>query len=388
MNILDYIKWRSDLTFEERDLNEIDSLIFTILSYENFEEILPLNTSRSISECAQLFFSIYEEKDLRTRKTLTNRSYEVLKHIANTNRYKNLILSNYVNEIDVKQDVQFSALTITYKDKWKYIAFRGTDDTFTGWKEDFMMTYKEEVLSQKKAVEYLNKVFNEDSLLTKLLHKMTYYVGGHSKGGILAMYACAHVPTEIQTRIKRIDNFDGPGFDKRVWEKESIQKIIPVMNTYIPTSSLFGRLFQHEEKVTIIKSHQMGLLQHDGFNWIVEIDHFDYENEVSLGSVKAVNKLNDLLNGYNYAEREEIIESLFDIFERLEIYTFNDLLNIDLSKLIVALKDIVELDSKQRKVIIDFIGIIWDVTDISNEVKSEVKNFKNELKKLKLIEKW
>ena len=381
MNILDYIKWRSDLTFEERELNEIDSLIFTILAYENFEKILTSNTSRSVFECSQLFFSIYEEKDLRSRKTLTYRSYEVLKAITNTNRYKDLILSNYVNEIDIEQDVQFSALTITYKDKWKYIAFRGTDDTFTGWKEDFMMTYKEEVLSQKKAVDYLNKVFNEDSLLTKLLHKMTYYVGGHSKGGNLAMYACAHVPSEIQLRIKRIDNFDGPGFDKRIWEKESIQKIIPIINTYIPTSSLFGRLFQHKEKVTIIKSHQMGLLQHDGFNWIVDVDKFDYENEVSLGSVKAVNKLNDILNGYNYVEREELIEALFSIFERLEIYTFNDLLKIDLSKIIMALKDIAELDSKQRKVIIDFVGIIWDVTDISNEVRNIRNEIKNSIKK-------
>lgn len=363
INMLDYIKWRGDLTFEERELNEIDSLIFSYLSYEMFDGLVE-NENCTIQDISEKFFKIYDEKTLENRLSLSKKSYVLLKEMAKSPRYQSLILTNYVNEIDHEHDLQFSACTIQYKDKWKYIAFRGTDDTFTGWKEDFSMTYKKEILSQRKAVEYLNRVSSDDPFLTKLLNKCDYYVGGHSKGGNLAMYASAFVPSDVQRRIKRIDNFDGPGFMEDVWMNSSIQSILPKMHTFVPTSSLFGRMFVHQEKMSVIKSNQFGLLQHDPFHWYVELDHFIYENEVSDGSLKAIEQFNEMLNEYELSKRKELVESLFNIFKRLNIYTFEDLLDIDMNRIFHALKEISDLNSEQRKIIFEFLKIIVKVSEI------------------------
>ena len=221
MEMLEYLKWRGDLTFDERGLNEVDALLFSLISYEDFGNILEDN-ALTLKEVSDVFFLTHNEEDLRNRVTFTNRSYEILKAAASSKRFGSLILSNYVNEIDDEQDLQFCAMTIEHKNKWKYIVFRGTDDTLVGWKEDFQMTYKQEVLSQKKAVEYVHRIFNQDTLITKVFQTIDYYVGGHSKGGNLAIYASGHVSKMIQKRIVRIDNFDGPGFLQHVWDKPSM----------------------------------------------------------------------------------------------------------------------------------------------------------------------
>ena len=78
MSMLDYIKWRGDLSFEERELNEIDSLILSYLSYEMFDGLVE-NKSLTIQEISKRFFAIYDEKTLESRLTLSKKSYLLLK---------------------------------------------------------------------------------------------------------------------------------------------------------------------------------------------------------------------------------------------------------------------------------------------------------------------
>lgn len=361
MELLEYIKWRGDLTFDERELNEVDSLIFCSLSYETLDDLFMLKDSITVKEAGKIFFSLYDEEELKKRVTFSNRSYEFLKAMMNTKRYGSLILSDYVNEIDHEIDLQFSAMTIEYPKKWKYIVFRGTDDTITGWKEDFSMLYKDEILSQKNAVRYILRVTQEKGILNKMIRKYDYYIGGHSKGGNLAMYASAHVDENIQKKIKRIDNFDGPGFLSKVWEKASMMNIKNKIKTYIPTASFFGRLFDHREGIVIINSKHNGLLQHSPYNWMIEVDHFQYSDKLSESSDKAINKFNKLLEDIDNEEREELVESLFTIFDSLDIYTFNDITKISFNSVIIVLKELRELDSKSKKILIDLLGLVWDI---------------------------
>lgn len=363
MDMLEYIKWRGDLTFEERELNEIDSLIFSTLCYEDFDEIFDEDDSYTIDELAEIFFASYRIEDLKKRVNFSSRSYELLKAMKYTKRYGSLIVSHYINEIDHECDLQFSAFTIEYKDKWKYIAFRGTDDTIVGWKEDFSMIYRKEVLAQRKAKEYLEMICKETGIY-KLFPKYEYYVGGHSKGGNLAMYASGLADNHIQKRIKRIDNFDGPGFEDEIWEMDSMNHVIDRINTYIPSSSLFGRLFTHKEKVTVVLSEQIGLLQHSGMTWKVDVDHFQYSDKVSEGSDKAVEKMNLLIKEIDYDEREELVESLFTIFDNLNIYTLNDITKINFNTVLTALKELSVLNNKERKVLLEILRVVWDITDI------------------------
>ena len=372
MEILEYLKWRGDLTFKEKELNEVDALLFSLICYEDFDDILS-NKSLTLKEVSDLFFKTYHEDDLRKRVTFTNRSYEILKAAASTQRFGSLILSNYVNEIDNDLDLQFCAMTIEDKSNWKYIVFRGTDDTLVGWKEDFQMTYKDEVLSQRKAVDYVQKIFNQDTFITKVFQTYDYYVGGHSKGGNLAIYSAGHVSKTIQKRIVRIDNFDGPGFSNEVWNQPSMNAIIDKIHTYIPTQSFFGRMFIHKGKTTVIKAKQFGLLQHSNFNWKIGVGKFIYDTQVSESSNKAVKELNELLEQLNDKERENLVENLFDIFLELNIHNFYDVSKIELNKLLKVLKELSELDDKEKKFLLEFIKIIVELSSVKlNELNIKI----------------
>ena len=360
MDMFDYIKWRSDLPFDLISLNQIDSLIFSTLCYEEFDEIFKKHKKLSINKLHDLFFQLYKEEDLKNRKSLTARSYEVLKAIAYTKRYGEIIVSNYINEIDIQNNSQFSATTFSYKSKWKYIAFRGTDHTIVGWKEDFMIAYKDTILSEMKAQNYLQSILKQENIFTK----PKYYIGGHSKGGHLAIYASQAFKPKDLKRLDFIHNFDGPGFSETFWENHVNQIPISKINTFIPSSSFFGRLFTHQGKNTIIQSKGAGLMQHSPFNFQVNSIKLKKENQLSDGSNQAIDKFNELINQYTTKEREEIIEALFAIFDELNILTLADLTKIDMNHVINSIKLLNNLSSNTKKVIREILIIILKVTEL------------------------
>jgi len=360
MDMLDYIKWRGDLTFDERELNEIDSLIFTTLSYEEFDGILSPNLKLTLNQVADAFFKKHKEEDLAKRKTFTYRSYEILKACRYTKRYGNILLSNYINQTNTNQNLQFSAITFQYQNKWKYIAFRGTDETIIGWKEDFMLLYQDEISSQKKAAEYLQTTLKQH----KPFSKMNYYIGGHSKGGNLAIWACSAVPKKMHKHIIAIHNFDGPGFDVHFWNQPSINSLLSKITTFIPSASFFGRLFKHNERIVILKSDSRGLLQHSAFYWHVDVQRFAYELDVSDGSDKAISRFNDLMNSYTKKERETLVEALFSILANLDIHTIEDFTKVSFTKVINSLKELNDLDNDAKKALREMLTMIWDISNI------------------------
>lgn len=358
MNILDYIETFGHLTFAEKELNEIDSLLFSILSYENFDK-LSIN-EKTIEETSKLFFAVHDEKDLNNRVSLTKRSYEVLKAMANSKRFKNLQLNHYVNEVDENQNLQFAALTIE-SSKWKYVAFRGTDATIVGWKEDFLMCCSEYVLSQEKAADYLNRLFDADSFMNKYIKRSKIYVGGHSKGGNLAMYGAAFCKDSMKKRIVRVDNFDGPGFSDELWQKKQLKKIVSRIHTYIPSSSIFGRLFMHQEINHVVFSDEIGLLQHDAFSWHVEYEHFVYEKKVNEGSENAITKLNEMLLKYNHSQRKEIIEKIFSLIYELNIHTLGDIKKMNLMTRLQVIQKFHELAVDEKKILLEIVKIMIEL---------------------------
>lgn len=364
MNIIDYITWRGDLTFSQVPINEVDSLIFTCLCYETFDDIL--TSPMTLNELGERFFKKYQEVNLKKRVTLTSHLYEVLKACMYTRRYGDLMVSDFVNEIDETKDLQFSAMTFSYKKDFKYIAYRGTDDTIVGWKEDFMLAYKDEILSEKKAKEYLLNILNKHSPFSKT----KYYLGGHSKGGHLAMYACKDLPKKWHSKIQFIHNFDGPGFKPEFYDNNAIKALQSKMTTYIPPSSFFGRMFSHQGETLVLNSEQIGLLQHNPLFWHVQPTTFDYELSVSEGSNKALVKFNELMNTYDLKQLETIIESLFSIFKQLNIAVLADLLEINLMDIITSLKFFNDLDGDTKKVVKELLLMILNITEITVHKKT------------------
>ena len=168
--------------------------------------------------------------------------------------------TKFVNKIEVENEKQFSAITIIMPDNTLYVSFRGTDNTIVGWKEDFNMSFKSHIASQISAKEYLN-------MIAELYPNKKIRVGGHSKGGNIAVYSAIFATPQIRDRIINVYNNDGPGFCEDILETQEYQEMINKVHTYIPQSSIIGRLMNHKEKYTIIESTQKGIMQHDLYSW-------------------------------------------------------------------------------------------------------------------------
>ena len=123
---------------------------------------------------------------------------------AKTNRFGSIELHDYINSVDTKTQTQFGAITFSLDKNNHYVAFRGTDNTIVGWKEDLNLAVQQEVPAQKRATSYLSDIASKYS--GKLI------VGGHSKGGNLALYSVFKAEKSIKDRIEKRVGFDGPGF--------------------------------------------------------------------------------------------------------------------------------------------------------------------------------
>lgn len=355
-NIFSYLKWRGDLTFEKVAFNEVDALIFAALIYEEFDEIYNPNQAYTLKQLSKLFFDKYPIDYLANRVSFNKDSYLLLQACADSKRFQDCILLNYVNEIDTSKNLQFSAGIFTYKNMFTYVAFRGTDSTIVGWKEDFMMFYCDETQSQKKAYEYLSQTLSNRNLI-HLFKDKDYYVGGHSKGGHLAIYASSKLDNKYLKRLKQIYNFDGPGLNK--WPNPLI---VNKISSYGVEASIFGRLFTHLEPIKVIKSNDNGLFQHALYTWHISPNCLESGTCFNQASDKCKEQIDSIQNSHNYEELKQIVTSIFAVFEKLNINTLSDLRHLNLNLLIKGIQEIKNLDNKTKKVCLDCIMMIFNIT--------------------------
>ena len=243
MNFLDYLDWRGDIKFEERQLNEVDNLIFSTLAYTDMEGLIGENGT-TISE----LYMVINPKLL-------------LEKAAQSERYKNVLVKYYINKIDTERNLQFSAVTFEANKKISYIAYRGTDNTLAGWHEDCNMSYLPKTPGQFEAAEYLNRISEKSE------HDLI--IGGHSKGGNFAVYAAAFCKNNIQERILKVYSNDGPGFNSTIANSKEYLDIIPKTEHIITDSSIVGILLSSKSKRKVIKSSAMGFDQHNPYTWNV-----------------------------------------------------------------------------------------------------------------------
>lgn len=348
-NIFDYIKWRGDLTLEQSEFNEIDNLILSRFVYFPFEEIMEENETVSIKELGRRF----TEKTIDRAKILQKEDKDFFPLMAESKRFGEMEVTKYINKIDVEEEQQFSAITILMPDNTIYVSYRGTDTSIIGWKEDFNMSFKSNIKSQLDAVLYLQTIAQ--------YYENPIRVGGHSKGGNLAVYASVFASEEIKKRIIIIYNNDGPGFDDDITEKEEYKEMIKKVHTYIPQDSIFGRLLNHEEKYTVIESAQKGIMQHEVYSWQVLGKQFIHLKEVTNGSKFIDKTIRDWLKQTSPKEREEFIDIIFEIINTTEAETFIEIRDKWLTngkKILTSYKNI-KPESKQM--ILDTISGIFKI---------------------------
>ena len=320
-NILDYLNWRGDLTLAQSPFNEVDNLILAELSFVNFTGIVPgpgEGEGVPLHAAAEAFFRSHEGGDMGMGVLVPDEIPTLLRKMAECPRFREMKVNCFCDHLDVRKAEQFAAVTVELGDGSIYLSFRGTDDTIAGWKEDFLLGCQPEVPAQKKAVAYVKAVAAQ-------YPRRKLMLGGHSKGGNLAVYGGIFVPLAIQRRISAVWSNDGPGFYGAVLETPQHARLEGRIHSIIPKSSVVGMLLEHEESYTVVDSNQTGLLQHDGFSWQVLGTSF-----VTLRQVSRQGRRNDLalkewVRRLPLDQREKFVDGLFEVLTASGATTLTDL---------------------------------------------------------------
>lgn len=317
-NILDYIDWRGDLTLQEREFNEVDNLLLAELSYLDCANIVPADFSAPVllPQAVQQYDRIRAQA---TMGVLVPAQIPLLaRKMAASARFASARLCGYVCRIDEQTQTQFSALTILLPDETAYIAFRGTDDTLVGWKEDFNLSFLPVVPAQTQAVEYLRAA-------ATALRSYPLRVGGHSKGGNLAVYSAVFCGEAVQNQLMRVYNNDGPGFRTSLLPLPEHKRVAEKLVTILPESSVVGMLLAHEERYAVVRSTQTGLMQHDGFSWQVRGERFEHLPELTAGGKLIDETLHAFLLSLSAQQCAAFTDALFDLLTCTDADTLTDL---------------------------------------------------------------
>ncbi len=295
--ILEYLKWRGDISLSQNRFNKIDALVLSRMIYLPFEKILE----------GEMPLKDVLEKLLQSEKNLKNilmkEDIELANMLLKSSRFHKLKVSDYVNHIDIEKEKQFSGITVRLNSNTKIVVFRGTDNTVVGWKEDFNMSFQSHIPAQIEARDYLTGVMEKDD--SEVL------VAGHSKGGNLAIYSAIFINDRYKDRISEIYNFDGPGFNKEIVNDDRYRKIVKKIHTYIPQSAVVGILLERNEKPYIISSSEKYIMQHDIYSWNIERADFIYVDSISKESRLLGENIRLWLSKVTAEERKEFIDLLF-----------------------------------------------------------------------------
>lgn len=302
-NIMDYISWRGDLSFEQAQFNEVDNLILACFSYVNLDGISAVTKQKGIGlkKLTKEFMKLHTMKELEADKSFIRLAPFMMMEMAKSVRFGKCVVRNYVNDIVTEAEQQFAAMEIVLEDGTSYVSFRGTDDTIIGWKEDFNLSTGV-VPAQKRAIEYLQKISEHTDGMLR--------VGGHSKGGNLAIYGSVMCKSAHE-KILEIYSNDGPGFSREFQELPEMKEMMPKVIRIIPEYSIIGTLLEHEKEPVIVASSSKGLLQHDGFSWEVQGPALVRRDSLNKTALRFIEILHKWIDGMDTEQKRLLIEDLF-----------------------------------------------------------------------------
>lgn len=361
MNFYDYIIWRGDITFDKSPFNIVDNLLFSYAAYTDLRGVIKEGEAMTIHDAAEKFFETHTEEECLKSGSLIAHSPVVLRRMGESARFGNLLITDYVRDINEEETQQFSAMHFNIDKRHAYVAFCGTDDTIVGWKEDFQMSYKT-VKSQILSAEYLNKTAN------KAFH--TYIVGGHSKGGNLAVYGAMKANAPVQKKILRIYSNDGPGISDIAMDSKKFNQISNRMIKVLPEFSVFGMLFDNHEPKIVIKSGMNGLYEHDAVGWQVRGTDFE-RGQLSDDCMVIQEVLNEFLQTMTIKEREELVNEMYSVFVKAGIENTTDFTQKGMPLVLKFLKEATNLNENAREGVEKLLQVLGK--NISEKAEDAVK---------------
>lgn len=336
-NVSTYIKWRGDLTFKNNSFNEADCLVLCDISYRNFKGIVSgvdSNNYITLMEAYQKYVDRNNEENV-----LIMSNIEFFESVSLSKRFSKLKLHSYVDILDDKEEIQFSAITIDIDKNISVIVFRGTDNTLIGWKEDFNIAC-EITRAQKLAVEYVNQIMKENQ---------QYILAGHSKGGNLAVYGA--MMCNKQSQIISVYSLDGPGICFEHAPEIRYRNIENKIIKFIPEFDIVGLLFDDVSNVNIIKSGVKGIMQHDYMNWIIEVDKLVRSTQLDKTSKECLDIIQPFLKDTDVSQRKKFIDSLFGELQNKGYKTIMDISQQGIDALFFVLQAIQKSSGQSQNII-------------------------------------
>lgn len=355
-NMFDYLAWRGDLCFEQSPFNPVDNIILSQFSYLALDGIAggPDEKQKkgiTIGEAAAVFAEKVQNDPDFSRSIILKDASLFMAAVGAARRFSSCRLQGFFSHVDPSEEKQFAAVSIILQRKLAFISFRGTDNSFVGWKEDFNMSFSDEVPAQRDAVVYLEKMAKR--LRGKLI------LGGHSKGGNLAVYAASCCSRKIRRRISAIYSNDAPGFQRRLIESEGFRQIRGRIQSFVPQSSLVGMLFEHGGEYTVIQSSESGLLQHDLYSWeVMGADMVRLEQLTQKGQF--IDKtLHEWISNIEPDQRQRFIKAMYTILCATQAKTIPELTADWFKSAGLMLQSLKNIDDSTRSLIVKTLAALF-----------------------------
>ena len=334
-NLLDYLVWRGEFPLSAGPWNAVDGLLAAVLSYLNFHGLQDHRgwTLQEAKRADQLIES--PDNSFILRQEMFNR-------MADSVRFRDCRMHHSIAISDQEKHMQFSALCLDLPDDTVCVAFRGTDNTLVGWREDFDMAYQTRVPGQLAAAYYLEKVGATTDKPLRL--------AGHSKGGNLAVYAAANVSAALQDRIESIWSYDGPGMNHEISRSEGFLRIKEKIHSYIPQTSIIGLLMEYYKPYTVVRSTAKGMAQHDPMSWQVYGGRFEELANIDKTAGVVCETLHEWLENSTPQQRAAFVDALFQYANTTKATKMSELLNEKFRNLWTMFGNRKEIDPETRRV--------------------------------------
>jgi hypothetical protein len=319
MNITDFIRQKGELTFEQYKFTEADAASLALLSYFTFE-----TSGKTLKEAEgaalHSFAKPYRLKLLTDELLQPQESIEFGALIFNSNRYKDVVLKRYLIEDSPEDKIQYASMVFELEKNVYAICYRGTDLTLYGWEESFLIAAGE-IPSQRRSLDYLVKTVSE------LPEEAKIYLIGHSKGGNFASYAFINAPLEVQKRIHKLYDLDGPGFHDDPYSQEKFLRIKKKVRKFLPFDSMVGTLLCDYKGYQVVSSvGKNGLEEHSLFNWQLSSDgRFIRLPSLSKTSMAFDKAFDQWGKEMPTEKRSQYIISLFEFLEACGVKQLTDL---------------------------------------------------------------
>ena len=344
-SIFNYVEKYGDVTFDEKPFNELDNIVFSFLTYLDFTDTdIKKLENTTLEIIGQQYLDLFRLKQISKYGFSEKDAYKLLERVYHRKRYKDIILDDYIYNIE---NMQFSALTFKISKKLIYISFEGTDHLMSAWKETLSLVSTFPVLSHYEAVNYVNKHVK--------LFGPKVIIGGHSKGGNLALISAMYMTFFKKFKIVKIYSNDGPGLRKQQFISRQYKSLKKKYVHIVPTNSMIGILLRND-KYKVVKTHSIMFFSHTMSTWMIEDDHL-LEGKLKRKHQNLEEKIVSWLDMHDDNDRRIMITNIFEVLDKCEISDTMTL--VKLKNIIKVIKELKNVDEQTKDLTIDFLKSIF-----------------------------